>query len=277
MTDHNILNRASFDDMQKNFTLSCPPFIREGTGVLELGGMNNVFWVKKISWEFKYIDVGVPGARRTEVQPIEVSVADVLKGVKRALPPFTEPKPIVGRIPFSVINTNLANNHRLDVDYYLDGVLVTPKAGSEPLTLKQMKAYIMMDSSARGQLALDEAAVDQLEEAFVSLGIGSLRDMIPGGMAALKTLPAPLQTAVIQGLVAKGTLPSFLAPSVQAIGMNSNQVQPPLALPVDPNKEQSVFIGDVVGAWPDDCKENLSKEQLQKVATIMIEKGWRRV
>jgi len=274
MTDHNILNRGSFDDMQKSFTVTVQPFLREGGGTMDLGGMNNVFWIKNISWEYKYVDVGVPGARKIPIQSIEVSVGDILKSAKRALPQFIEPRPIVAKIPFSVINTNLANNHKLEVTFFLDGVLVTPKPGAD-LTLKQMKAYIMMDSTARGQLALDEAAADQLEETFLQLGMGSLRELIPGGMAGFKALPAPLQTAVLQGLAAKGNLPAnFLIPALP--NLNQNSGRQPLALTdSEVQKEQSVFIGDIVASWPDGA--NLSKDQLQKIANNMIEKGWRRV
>lgn len=277
MTDHNILNRASFDDMQKNFQVSVQPFIRENSATMDLGGMNNVFWIKKVSWEYKYIDVGVPGAKKTPIIPIEVSVHDILQNAKRALPPFTEPRPVVGKVPFKVINPNLANNHKLDVEFYLDGVLVTPKPGTEPLTLKQMKAYIMMDSSARGQLALEEAATDQLEETFLQLGMGSLREMLPGGIAGLKSLPAPLQNVILQGLASKGNLPAFLTPALPGFGGNGLS-PPPLALPnVDPQKEQSTFMGDIIAAWPEDVKENLNNGQLRKLANAMIEKGWRRV
>lgn len=270
MTD-NILNSAAFDDMQKSYTVVVPPFIREGGGTLELGGMNNVFWVKRVTWEYKYIDVGVPGARRTPILPIEVSVADILQNVKRALPPFIEPRPIVSKIPFKVINANLSNNHRLEVEFFLDGVLVTPRPGAN-LTLKEMKAYIMMDSSARGQLALEEAATDNLEEALLQLGMGSIRDILPGGMAGFKALPAPIQNVILQGLVAKGNISPLLALSS---GHNSQQT---LALTnADPQKEQSAFMGDIISSWPEDDKESLTKEQLQKIANTMIEKGWRRI
>jgi hypothetical protein len=273
MTDHNILNRASFDDMQKTFQVSVQPFIREGTATMELGGPNNVFWIKRISWEYKYIDVGVPGARQTPIEPIQVSVENILQDVKRALPPFTEPRPIVGKIPFKVINTNLNNNHKLEVNFYLDGVLVTPKPNNNPLSLKQMRAYIMMDSTARGELALEEAAADELEETLVQLGMGSLREMLPGGIAGLKALPPPLQGVILQGLAAKGSLPAFMIPSLPGGPVNQ-----PLALPnIDAPKEQSAFVGDIISSWPDDIKETLNKEQLQKLANTMIEKGWRRV
>lgn len=272
MTDHNILNRASFDDMQKTFTITVPPFIREGGGTLELGGMNNVFWIKKVSWEYKYVDVGVPGARRTPILPIEVSVADILQNSKRALPSFIEPRPIVGKIPFKVINSNLSNNHRLEVEFYLDGVLVTPRPGVN-LTLKEMKAYIMMDSSARGELALAEAAADKTDEALSQLGMGSIRDIIPGGMAGFIALPLSIQNALLHGLAAKGNISPLL--SLQ-LGNNNG---PPLALTNnDSQKEQSSFIGDIIASWPsEESKEFPTKEQLQKIANSMIEKGWRRI
>lgn len=280
MTD-NILNSASFDDVEKSFKLSVQPFIREGGGVMELGGMHNVFWIKHIGWRYKYIDVGIPNAvPDPRIKPIEVSVENILTDASRALPPFTEPKPVIGRVRFKVINTNLHNNHRLDVEFMLNGVLVSPKPGKEPLELKVQKGYVMMDSTARGELAMREAAADKLDETLVQLGLGSLRESLPGGLAALKELPPAIQTGIIQGLVAKGELPEFMAPltAIPALGGRSAAGPTPLALPeIDSAKESSAFIGDFIAACPDELQEVLRRDQLRKLAEAMVEKGWRRV
>lgn len=278
MNDHNILNAANFDDMQKTFTVQVQPFIHDGGGTLDLGGMHNVFWVKHIGWEYKYIDVGYPNAKRKPIKRIEVSVSDnrkfILDKATRALPPFTEPRPIVGSIPFQVINTNLDNNHKLQVDFHIRGVLVSPRDGHEPLSLKKQKGYVMMDSNQRGLLAMDEDAADQLDETFIRLGLGSLRDSLPGGFHALKGLPAPLQNAVIAGLINKGELPNLatMLPGTPAFG-----APPTLALPdADPEKESSAFVGDMLLACPEDCQDVVVKH-LKNIAEVMIEKGWRRV
>lgn len=277
MNDHNILNAANFDDMQKTFTLQVQPFIHDGGGTLDLGGMHNVFWIKHIGWEYKYIDVGYPNAVRKPIKRIEVSVSDILNKATRALPPFTEPRPLVGSIPFQVINTNLDNNHKLQVDFHLRGVLVTPRPGCEPLSLKKQKGYVMLDSTQRGQVALDEDAADQLEETFTRLGLGSLRDSLPGGFSALKALPTPLQNAVIAGLIKKGELPNLgaMIPGMAAFG--APLIQTPLALPdADPEKESSAFVGDMLLACPIDCQDAVVKH-LKNIAEAMIEKGWRRI
>lgn len=284
MTDYNILNRASFDDKRKTYEVQIQPFIVEGGGSFNLGGPNNVLWVKQVSWKYEYIDVGVPNARR--VHPIEKIVVSVGGGtepildmVDVALPPFTEPQPIVGQIQFRVRNTNLANNHKLVVKFFVDGVMVKPRDGVEPPTLKQMKAYIMMDSSDRGKLAMDEAAADQLDETLTQLGFGSLRDSLPGGMAALNQMPAFMQTAVIQGLVAKGELPEFMgAAFMPALGAGGVSQAPPLALPdADPEKEESAFLGDLLATCPEECQEMLKTSHLKHIAAAMIERGWRRI
>jgi hypothetical protein len=277
MSDYNLLNLASFDDIQRSYKINVPPFIVEGTGILNLGGMHNVFWIKEITWEYKYIDVGVPNARRLPVKPIEVSVSDILQGATKPLPPFIEPRPIVSKIPFRVNNTNISNNHRLEVEFHLRGVLVSPREGREPLPLKKMKAYVMLDSSERGKLALGEAEADQLDETLIQLGLGSLRDTLPGGFNALKDLPPPLQVAVLQGMAAKGQLPEFVNLGIPALtgGANTN---PPLALPdADPQKETSAFIGDLLAALPEDFQDSFKTSHLKHVADEMIEKGWRRV
>jgi hypothetical protein len=285
MTDYNILNRGSFDDKRKTYEVQIQPFIVEGGASFNLGGPNNVLWVKQVSWKYEYIDVGVPNARR--VHPIEKIVVSVeggtepiLDAVDRALPPFTEPQPIVGQIYFRVRNTNLANNHKLVVKFFVDGVLVKPRDGIDPPTLKQMKAYIMMDSSDRGKLAMEEAAADQLDETLTQMGFGSLRDSLPGGMAALKQLPPMMQNAVIQGLVAKGELPEFMAASVMmpALGMGGGVTAAPLALPdADPEKETSAFLGDLLATCPEECQEMLKTSHLKHIAAAMVERGWRRI
>lgn len=287
MTDYNILNRASFDDKRKTYEVQLQPFILEGGGSFSLGGPNNVLWVKQVSWKYEYIDVGVPNARR--VHPIEKIIVSVepgaidpiLEDVDSALPPFIEPKPVVGQIHFRVKNTNLANNHKLVVKFFVDGVLVKPRDGVEPPTIKQMKAYIMMDSTDRGKLAMDEAAADQLDETLTQMGFGSLRDSLPGGMAALKQLPPMMQNAVIQGLVAKGELPEFMAASAMmpALGLGGGVGQaPPLALPdADPEKETSAFLGDLLATCPEECQESLKTSHLKHIAAAMVERGWRRI
>lgn len=278
MSDYNLLNLAKFDDIQRTFTVSVPPFIVEGGGIMDLGGMNNVFWVKEIRWEYKYLDVGAMNARRIlPVKPIQVSVEGILNSATKPLPPFIEPKPIVGRIAFRVINTNLQNNHKLEVEFHLNGVLVSPREGCELLPLKKQQAYVMMDSTSRGKLALDEASADQLDETLSQLGLGSLRESIPGGLNALKDLPAPLQIAVLQGLVAKGELPEFVGVGLGMPALGQSHQDKMLALPdADPEKETSAFMGDLMGIWPEGCDE-LKTSYLKKIAENMVEKGWRRV
>lgn len=268
--------------MRKTFKVHVQPFIMQGGGVLDLGGPNNVFWIKSVSWKYQYIDVGIPTARRLNpIHKIRVSVENLFpQPIDTALPPFTEPHPVVGKINVQVENTNLANNHKLEVEFYLDGVLVVPKPGVEPPTLKQMKAYIMMDSTDRGKLAMDEAAADQLDELLTRSGLGSIRDSIPGGMAALKALPPALQGAVLHGLAAKGELPSeYMLPAlgVGGMGVMGGNSQP-LALPdADPEKETSAFLGDLLATVPDECQETLRTSHLKHIAMAMVEKGWRRV
>jgi hypothetical protein len=280
MSDHNILNLATFDDIQRSFKVSVQPFIVEGGGTMDLGGMNNVFWIKEITWEFKYIDIGVPRARRLPVKEIEVYVSDILNGVTKPLPPFIEPRPVVAKIPFKVINTNLSNNHRLEVEFHLNGVLVSPRPGCEPLPLKKMKAYIMMDSTSRGKLAMDEAAADQLDETLSKLGLGTLRDSIPGGLGALKELPPPLQMAVLQGMAAKGELPEYVGVGLglPALGVGASNRNPTLALPdEDPEKEISAFMGDLMAILPEECEDVLKRSHLKEIAESMVGKGWRRI
>lgn len=284
--DLNILNRASFDDKQIRHRLIVQPTLYEGTNSLDLGGVTNVLWIKEIKWQYVYIDVGMYGAKRTAPQPIKVTVADILRDDTNPYPPFIQPKPVVGRVDFRVVNTNLANNHRLEVEFLINGVLVRPKAGTgDPLTLKEMLAYIMLDSSKKGELAFAEAQADHLDEKLAEMGLGSLRNQLPKGLGALKNLPEPMQAAVIKSMAAKGELPpalaEALAPQFALPGTASampgmpNHLQ--LTAEVNSEKEESAFIGDMLNVSPDECQGILTKPILQKLAKAMVEKGWRRV
>lgn len=280
MEDLNILNRATFDDKQQSFKVQIQPCILEGFGAMDLGGPLNVFWIKHIAWKYEYIDVGFPGAKvRLPLKKPIVSVSDVITDVDSALPPFQQPKPIAGRIEFKVKNTNLENNHKLELTFLLQGTLVRPKANTEPLSLKAMLAYIMMDASTKGQLAMQEAMTDELDQTLTQMGMGSIREALPKGFGALKSLPGPIQAAIIQGLIAKGQLPESmgaLALPYGGMGMGGNK--PHLALPdADPQKEESVFMGDMMEVCPDECQDVLKREYLRKIASLMVEKGWRRI
>lgn len=280
MEDYNILNRATFDDKQQQYKVSIQPCILEGYGTLDLGGPLNVFWIKHIGWKYDYIDVNFPGARVLELKKPIISVGDILQDVDTALPPFIQPKPVAGKIEFKVKNTNIANNHRMELTFFLRGTLVKPKqTNGEPLSLKAMLAYIMMDPTTRGQLALQEVMTDELDQTLSQMGMGSIRDALPKGFGALKSLPAPVQAAIIQGMVAKGQLPESMAalalPGYSPIGPAGKA---PLALPdIDPQKEESAFMGDFMESCPDECQDMLKREYLRKISSAMVEKGWRRV
>jgi len=239
--------------------------------MLDLGGATNVLWIKHIKWVYEYKDVQVPNARKTPVKPIQVTVADILDNDDRAYPPFKQPKPVVGMVPLKVINTNIENNHQLIVTFHIDGILVTPKEGPhDPITLKEMMAYIMMGAEEQGRLAMAEAVTDKLDEKFAQLGLGSLREKFPSGLGAISALPAPMQTMVLQAMAQNGDIPMSLG---MAAPPSNNPLQ--LAMDADPEKEESAFIGDMIATCPDD--NDMSKKLLQEMAKAMIERGWRKV
>jgi len=280
--DLNILNRASFDDKQIRHRVVVQPTLYEASNHLDLGGMTNVLWVKEITWQSKYIDTGMYGAKKEVKAPIKVSVSDVLTDDSHFYPPFIQPKPIVGRVDFKVINTNLFNNHRLEVEFFITGVLVKPKIGpGDPLTLKEMLAFIMLDSSKRGELAFAEAAADQLDETLSQLGLGSLRNQLPKGFTALKSLPESIQIAVIKSMAAKGGLSPGLAEALNINALPGGPISSgmPLQLTadIDPEREANSFVGDMFIVSPDDCQGVLTKSVLQQIAKAMVEKGWRRI
>jgi len=272
MSDFNILNRATFDDKQLRIKVIVQPFQYENSGTLDLGGITNVLWVRHIKWLYEYKDVQVPNARKTPVKPIKVTVADILKDDDRAYPPFNQPKPVVGKVPLKVINTNIENNHQLIVTFHIDGILVTPKDGPhEAITLKEMMAYIMMGPEEQGRLAMAEAVTDKLDAKFTQLGLGSLREKFPGGLGALTSLPGPIQNVVLQAMAQNGDLPLSLMGMIQAPANNPLQ----LAMDADPVKEVSAFIGDLIATCPDEI--SIPKKELQEIASAMIERGWRKV
>ena len=283
---NNILNSATFDDKQLKFVVSVQPYQVEGYGELNLRGMNNVLWVKHVGWKYVYKDVGagtinVPTDARGNPlppKPIEVSVESLFDREEEALPPFIQPKPVVGKVNFKVRNTNVNNNMKLEVTFYITGVLVSPRPGAEPPTTKQMLGYIMMDASTRGKLALEEAEADLLDETLTKMGLGSLRDAIPGGFGALKALPEPMQQVITHALISDGKLPSAFGEGMPAFGASNNQnALKALAMDSDPDREISVFIGDLLEASPEECEDIMTRKILKQLARSMVEKGWRRI
>lgn len=280
-----ILNRASFDDREIRHKVTLTPHIYQGSSIFDLGGQDNVFWVKQITWRPAYVDVGLPRATKSAPNPIEVSVGRggeyILQKERKPFPPFTNPKPLISKIEFEVINTNLSNNHQLVCEFFLTGVLVTPKPGAEPLSFKEMLGYIMMDETKRGELALQEAQTDRLEEYLSTKGLGSLREALPPGWSSLNSLPAIVQQALLAGI----------APNSNLLGNSLTNVANPLGIPMrgedtsapvlslpmnsDPEKEKSTFLGDLVSGCPDDCQ--ISKEHLRKISEYMVQNGWRKL
>lgn len=268
LIDFNILNRATFDTRPIKQTIRVAPTLFEGSGNYNLG--SSVFWIKNISWKFGYFDVGMYGAQRLPLKPVQVTVGGgtepILVDVSEPYPPFEIPKPIVSRIDFSVKNTNLGNNHQLVVEFVLQGVLVTPKPGvAEPLNLKEQLGYIMSSDSRKGELAMAEAAVDALEEKMASMGMESIRSKLPQGLGVLQALPAPLQALVVKQI--NGGDSTYGLPAAE-------EKVSQLTMHDDPERDKSAFIGDLITTLPEDC--SLSREQLKEVAESMIRQGWRR-
>lgn len=269
LVDFNILNRATFDTRPIKQTIRVGPTLFEGSGAYNLG--SSVFWIKNIGWKFGYFDVGMYGAKKTPIKPVQVTIGGgtepIMVDSTEPFPPFSIPKPIATRIDFSVKNTNLGNNHQLVVEFILQGVLVTPKPGvTEPLTLKEQLGYIMSSDSRKGELAMAEAAVDALEEKMASMGMESIRSKLPQGLGILKALPPSLQQIVVKQMNGEQlqALPSAEEKAIQQLTMNN-----------DPERDKSAFIGDLITILPEDCA--LSKEQLKALADSMIQQGWRRV
>lgn len=277
MTDFNILNRAVFDDKQIRHEIQMPPHLYEQEHTLEIG-KGNVYWIRSIRWKFGYFDVGLPTARRIELKPIKVSVGSgttsILKNDTQPYPNFVQPKPVSDKIEFRVVNENLGNNHALKVEFYLDGVLVSPKPGQSLLTYKEMLGYIMLGADKKGELAMHEASVDLLDEKMKELGIPSIREQLPMGLGGLAGLPNSLKALMLN----KG---STMDPSLAlALGLDKSSEQPKvLSLPYDKDgkKDRSSFIGDLMFACPSNCKEFLTQENLQIITDYMIDQGWRKI
>jgi len=91
------------------------PFILEGKTFT----LFNDFVVRSIGWSYKYTDVGIPSAQQIPVVPVKVSVGsflvDAIDSNNLPLPQ----KVTAGMLECSVINTNIANSHKLEVDIYL--------------------------------------------------------------------------------------------------------------------------------------------------------------
>jgi hypothetical protein len=274
--DFNILNRASFDNRPITIDLRVAPTVYEGSRAKTLG--ESVYWVRSVDWKFGYFDVGMFGSKEIPLQKLKITIGG---GVEKPLLELAEdplrnlspPIPITGRIDCAVQNTNIGNNHELRIKFVLHGVLVTPKPGQDPLTLKQMLGYIMMDDAKRGELAFAEAVVDSLDEKMVDMGMDSLRSSLPHGLGAIKALPEPLQKIFLQNanpalLGLDSGNPQDPAAPIHALTLKEHLEHLPL---VDSEKEKSTFLGDLLTACSD-----LTPEQLKAISDEMVDKGWRR-
>lgn len=270
--DFNILNRASFDNRPITIDLRVQPTVYEGSRAKMLG--ESVYWVRSVDWKFGYFDVGMFGSKEIPLKKLKMTIGG---GVEKPLLELSEdplsnlspPIPITGRIDVAVQNTNIGNNHELRVKFVLHGVLVTPKSGQEPLTLKQMLGYILMDDSKRGELAFAEAVVDSLDEKMIEMGMDSIRSSLPNGLGAIKALPEPLQRIFLQNAnPALLGLVDNQSPAGQPLPALTLKEQLPL---IDEDKEKSTFLGDLLTACSD-----LTPDQLKAISDEMVEKGWRR-
>jgi hypothetical protein len=273
--DHNILNRATFDDRQIQHEISLVPHIYEGGNTLEFGP-NVVFWIKSITWRFTYRDVGFVNTLRTPLQNVEVSVGNpgslggignIINNVREPRPEFQQPIPILERLNFKVKNTNLANNMQLVVKFKLDGTLVTPKPGATPISYKEALGYIMLSADKKGELILAEATMDAVEEHMKQKGMPGIREKLPQGLGfgAISMLTPQLKS-LMMGISAEN------APFSLENGATATTQLKQLALNEDPKK---AFIGDLVAGCTNSYQ--ITKEDLQQIAEYMIQQGWRKL
>lgn len=272
MTDFNILNRASFDDQQIRFEIQMPPHLYEINRTLELGAGTS-YWVNGITWKATYYPSGLNPVK-VPIKPPTITVTSIdgtsiLKEVSEPYPRFKQPKPIADKINFIVKNNTLANNMMLKMEFYLEGTLVKPKPGTS-ISYKEILAYLLMDESTKGKLAMEEAMIDHLDDKLISMGQESIRSKLPQGLGSLSMLPDNLKTLFL----GDSRMMQMLGVPMPAL-QESTKAQKLLEISnADPVKEKSAFIGDMLSSLPDGV--NLGKEIIQTIADHMIGSGWRK-
>jgi hypothetical protein len=93
------------------------------------------------------------------------------------------------------------------------------------------------------------------------------------GLASVANLPSQLKALMLgNGAVSENP--------VLALALGGEKVAPPpLALTVDKDgkRDRSAFIGDLMSACPEDCRDLLTPDNIQCIASYMIDQGWRKI
>jgi hypothetical protein len=147
------------------------------------------------------------------------------------------------------VNIHNPSSLRVTIHLTISGELAVPIEGSAALSEKEVLGYSLLDDSQKGMLALQEAAMDRLDERFRQLGIDSgLRDqMLAGQISDVMKLPG-----------------------------ESPQMEP-YALETAPKKPldelKSLLVGDLV-QYKLSSNSEISLEELQALADYLLDKDW---
>jgi len=101
-------------------SMKIQPFIYKGYGFVVFDDPLQEFVIDQVSWKFDYFDVGIPGARLTKLKCVKVTLGNFLIDAEKASE-MKGPQKIIGTVPIIIENTNIVNNHQLQVTLFLHG------------------------------------------------------------------------------------------------------------------------------------------------------------
>jgi len=256
MMDYNLLNRASFNDTKLTFAITAEAGKQKfHTHKLPPGG---IFCARQFDWKYA---VGSDQSDWPKV-PMQISINDVITGRTESPLSFSPPALLRDEIRIGIQNSSMV---AVIIHINAHGTIVAPIAGTPGLSDKEILGYSLLDDSQRGMLALSEAAVDRLDDNLRQVGLEGYRDRILG-------LPGQL-AGQLPGQQLPGQLPG---PQPQLIPIEASPTPAELLkeLPLKSADElMSLLLGDLV-TYKSSKESDISLEEIQNLASYLLEKGW---
>jgi hypothetical protein len=196
-----------------------------------------VFCIIEISWKYEVKDN--TNSYGWPKIPVKVSIPDILSDTTSSPHTFSPARFLRQNYTLVLCNSSDIN---VVVHFTLKGTLVTPKDGAV-ISDKEILGYSLLDDNYKGMLALGESVVDGLE---AKLGV-DLRQQkaLPGQLPQTsRQLPGQTTKALTDSEYSKEVLISLL-------------------------------IGDLI-ILQDGLNSKIDTSELRNLASLLVEKGWRR-
>ena len=250
MMDFNILNRARFQESTLVFAVTVNP----GTDGIHLHELNGgVFCLKHAGWKYS-VGGGQIDPYGWPKVPMRISINNAV--IEQTASPIVLSPPAIlsPRIEVKIHNPS---NLRVTIHLTIKGELAVPIDGSPSLSEKEVLGYSLLDDSQKGMLALQEAAMDRLDDQLRQLGVdsGIRNQMLAGQVNEALGLPG-IQTAL--------GLPEAQTPLALSTGEATKKTQEEL---------KSLLVGDMV-QYKLKNSSDISLEEIQSLTDFLLDKDW---